>query len=62
MTTADKIRQAARQYATYTDAAAAGMQPQQLADYMSGRKSPGADVLRRMADAWGVKVDDLVGD
>ena len=63
MTTADKIRKAAGQYATYTDAARdAGMPLAQLSDYMQGRKDPSARQLRRLAEAWGVPAGDLIGD
>ena len=63
MTTADRIRKAADQYATYTDAAAAAdMCLQQLSDYMAGRNEPSLRTIRRLAAAWGVPVEALVGD
>jgi len=63
-TTADKIRQAARQFATYKDAAeSCRMSPQALNKYMTGeRKNPNARTLRRLTDGLGVSADELVGD
>ena len=62
MTTAERIRQAAAQYATYIDAAAsADMCLQQLSDYMAGRNEPSLRTIRRLAAAWGVPVGELVG-
>ena len=62
-TTADKIRHAARQFATYVDAAeACGMSPQTLNKYMAAEKDPTARTLRRLADGLGVSADELVGD
>lgn len=63
MTTAEKIRAAADQFASYTDAAAAAAMPlQQLSDYMAGRRDPTTHQVRRLADAWGVGPGELIGD
>lgn len=62
-TTADKIRAAAKQYATYRNAAdAAGVGQQQLNDWMSGRYTPALKNICRLAKAWGITVNDLIGD